>query len=322
VSELYRTRDPDEAAAAISDAYAPATLEPHGRSRDFVLDLQLSRLPGMNVGRTAFGTDVQILAPPRPCYVVCFAPHGCLDVGRGREGRTITGPRGSVIHSDELAWFERWSPDCELVSIRIDHTELERKLTQLLGHAPNQVIQFDLAFRFDDPAKASLVRALTLLQAECAQPAGLLTNTPAAAATVTDLVVTSLLLSQPNDFSERLARPAKPSPPNTIHAARELIETEPMRISSVGQLAEAVHTSIRSLEEGFARHIGMPPMTYLRQVKLNRVRTDLLAATPGECTTANIAQRWGFTHYGRFASAYRALYNEGPAQTLRTSRRR
>ena len=38
-----------------------------------------------------------------------------------------------------------------------------------------------------------------------------------------------------------------------------------------------------------------------------------------EETTVNaIAARWGFTHRGRFAAAYRNRYGQSPATTLRS----
>jgi transcriptional regulator GlxA family with amidase domain len=58
-------------------------------------------------------------------------------------------------------------------------------------------------------------------------------------------------------------------------------------------------------------------MAYLRATRLRRVHDELLASDPSVVTTAAVAQRWGFNHYGRFATAYRAQYGRGPGDTLR-----
>ena len=39
---------------------------------------------------------------------------------------------------------------------------------------------------------------------------------------------------------------------------------------------------------------------------------------PAVATVAMIANRWGFTHLGRFSTDYRAAYGTSPSRTLRT----
>jgi AraC-like DNA-binding protein len=58
-------------------------------------------------------------------------------------------------------------------------------------------------------------------------------------------------------------------------------------------------------------------MTYLREVKLARVRADLLEADPSSTTVAAVASRWGFNHLSRFTEMYRRKYGVLPSVTLR-----
>jgi transcriptional regulator GlxA family with amidase domain len=155
-----------------------------------------------------------------------------------------------------------------------------------------------------------------LLHGEAAGPSGLLPQAPAAAS-LSELVITTLLVSQPNNYSEALRAPAAVVPSGPVRAAQELIDVEPLGVDTVGQLAAAVHVSVRALEEGFRKHVGAPPMAYLRNVRLARVRDELEAGDPQELTVASIARRWRFAHLGRFAQIYRARYGELPAETLR-----
>ena len=85
-------------------------------------------------------------------------------------------------------------------------------------------------------------------------------------------------------------------------------------------LAAEAHVTVRTLQEGFRRHLRISPMAYLRKVRLNRAYQDLRAADPSTTTVALIAHRWGFTHLGRFAAAYQAVHGEAPATTLRALR--
>jgi transcriptional regulator GlxA family with amidase domain len=59
-------------------------------------------------------------------------------------------------------------------------------------------------------------------------------------------------------------------------------------------------------------------MAYLRRVRLARAHAGLRDADPGRHTVAEIAGRWGFTHLGRFAEAYRERYGRPPSETLRS----
>ena len=77
--------------------------------------------------------------------------------------------------------------------------------------------------------------------------------------------------------------------------------------------------SVRTLQEGFQRHLGMSPMACVRVVRLRRAHRDLRSADPSHSTVALIAHRWGFTHLGRFVAAYKRMYGETPLQTLRAA---
>ena len=55
----------------------------------------------------------------------------------------------------------------------------------------------------------------------------------------------------------------------------------------------------------------------VRRLRLDGVRAELIRADPWQVSVSEVAYRWGFTHLGRFAGAYRARYGESPSQTLK-----
>lgn len=57
------------------------------------------------------------------------------------------------------------------------------------------------------------------------------------------------------------------------------------------------------------------PVTYLRTMRLNRVRSELRQCPAS--TVGDVAARWGFWHLSRFAREYRALFGELPSATLK-----
>ena len=100
----------------------------------------------------------------------------------------------------------------------------------------------------------------------------------------------------------------------------DLIEAGPQLPLTTSTLAMQCHVSVRGLQEGFRRHLGMSPMAYLRVVRLRRAHGDLPSAHPSHTTVAAIAHRWGFAHFGRFATAHQAMYGQTPNQALRAAR--
>ncbi|AMM19351.1 hypothetical protein AX769_03395 [Frondihabitans sp. PAMC 28766] len=79
--------------------------------------------------------------------------------------------------------------------------------------------------------------------------------------------------------------------------------------------AAGLHT--RSMQTAFQRHLGMSPTEYLRCVRLDRVRRDLVEHDPETATVSDLARAWGFGNLGRFAAAYQARFGEKPNETLR-----
>jgi AraC-like DNA-binding protein len=86
---------------------------------------------------------------------------------------------------------------------------------------------------------------------------------------------------------------------------------------SVAAIAAAASVTIRAIRLAFRRHLDTTPSAYLRQIRLEHARRDLLAADPGRATVTAIAARWGFAHPERFTARYRDLFGVLPYQTLR-----
>ncbi|WP_346276785.1 helix-turn-helix domain-containing protein [Pseudonocardia sp.] len=56
-------------------------------------------------------------------------------------------------------------------------------------------------------------------------------------------------------------------------------------------------------------------MRYLREVRMRKVREDLLGATLDVTTVGAIVYRWGILNQGRFAGDYRKTFRETPSET-------
>ncbi|GAA4701114.1 AraC family transcriptional regulator [Phytohabitans rumicis] len=193
---------------------------------------------------------------------------------------------------------------------------LEDRLASLLGRPVHEPLQLPPGNDLTTGAGRSLARLLALMRAELDDHEGLIYE-PLIAGRLWQGVLTTLLLATAHQYRDDLASRVPPSRPRTVKRAIDAMEAEPERPFTVATLATIAGTSVRTLQEGFRRHVGLSPMAYLRQLRLARAHAHLCTADPHQETVANVAHRWGFAHLGRFAAAYRAEYGQSPADTLR-----
>ena len=84
------------------------------------------------------------------------------------------------------------------------------------------------------------------------------------------------------------------------------------------ELARVGCMSVRTLHASFRQALGETPMSYLRRVRLDRVREELLRGNPARVRVTDVATAWGFCHQSRFAQQYRDRFGELPSRTLRS----
>lgn len=86
---------------------------------------------------------------------------------------------------------------------------------------------------------------------------------------------------------------------------------------SVVDLCRQLAVSQRTLQYSFKAAMGLTPNTYLRLVRLNRVRAELNRPTRANVTVTEVATRWHFGHLGKFSQDYSRMFGEPPSATLR-----
>jgi len=97
------------------------------------------------------------------------------------------------------------------------------------------------------------------------------------------------------------------------HYIREHID----RPITLQALCEHVSASPRSLNYAFNMMYGLPPMEYLKVLRLNQVRHALRRADPTLNRVTGIATRYGFWHMAQFSADYKKMFSETPSKTLR-----
>lgn len=127
----------------------------------------------------------------------------------------------------------------------------------------------------------------------------------------------SLIYTKRNNYSQALANIDEQPIPRNVVIAVDYMHSHAGEPITLKDLAEIAATSQRSLIRGFQKYKNTSPISYLRLLRLERAREDLMLADPDEDLVISIANKWGFYNLGRFAKAYRKRFGENPADTLR-----
>lgn len=102
----------------------------------------------------------------------------------------------------------------------------------------------------------------------------------------------------------------------TVVAAVEHIHEYAGTALTPADIATAAGIGVRTLHQAFQRELGMSPMAFVRSVRLEQVRDELLRLPPYPGAVAEVALRAGFAHLGRFSAAYAERFGELPSETL------
>lgn len=311
-----RTDDPDEAEQAVSEVFLPhkLTLPPGVSAVD--MELAAARYGTLTAGQVTYGRAVDIdTADAAEIHInLQLSGRAVMRTGSGSESLVEVGA-GAVLHPGDTGHLS-WSADTAQLGLMIPQETLEAELARLLGRSLVRPLELD----FDVDLHGDLGRAwepvVQLLLSALHDPSPL-SDHPVAAKHVEALVLDGLLLGHRHNHSELLEAPARTGIPSSIARAIDLLEAQPEAGWTTVRLAREVHLSVRALQAGFRRDLDLPPMAYLRRVRLRRVREILVLGTPETTTVRLAATSFGLLHLGRFAAAYRETYGETPVETLR-----
>ena len=96
---------------------------------------------------------------------------------------------------------------------------------------------------------------------------------------------------------------------------REWLDANNDRAVYLQEVCAALEVSAPTLRRCCEEHLGMSPMQYLGQRRMNLARQELQRRDSQTSVTAT-AMNFGFWHLGRFADEYRSLFGESPSLTL------
>ena len=312
---VVNTADFDEAHPLICKALNSARMQV---LRGKITHNQLDLLPCGNLSllrlRYGYGADVSVDPDCLDGYYLLVLPtqgQALFQFG----GRCIdVSPKEAVLVSPDRRFQFKASRDYEQILLRLERPAIADAWCRLTAqeHAPD--ICFDAVIPLNTAGWQALlpmlhwvVRCSGLGQIKDTARAALLAQTEM-------LVATTLLLHQPHSMAAHLWPAPPPSAPQAIRCAQAyMLEHLEERIP-VAMIASHCGLSVRRLQALFKDECGQSPLQWLRMQRLQAARQALSQAS-NAVRISDTAARFGFTHLGEFARAYRQAFGETPRQT-------
>lgn len=101
--------------------------------------------------------------------------------------------------------------------------------------------------------------------------------------------------------------------------ARAYMHTHLHKPLSIEALAKKFKLSERTLRNYFKEELNTSPKQYLTALRLTKIRDELKAVKKEKGLVEKTARKFGFSHMGLFAKAYKDFFGELPSETLAKS---
>ncbi|SEE56736.1 AraC family transcriptional regulator [Jiangella alba] len=315
--ELFYTEDLDDARDLVGQVFVPHRLDLAGGCTKVRARMHTKRLDRLAANYVTYGGGVLIEPGELGSFFVVQMPLAGQSLVRYGGEELLSTPDTASVVSPTIPLTQRWSTDCAQLILRLERPALEAHLRHLTGAPLPTPLRFDLGMDISTGSGRTWAGHFRLLVAELDRTDGSMVTNPLVFTELEDLLMTSLLVAQPHNYSHLLAESQlSPIPNRAVTMVREMIENHPEWEHTVASLAKMAQVSVRALQLAFRQHVGVTPREYLWSVRMRRAREELLASQRETTTVARVVARWGLGHPGRFAALYVKQYGELPSETL------
>jgi len=260
-----------------------------------------------------------------PFCMIMVPLAGKVEVTRGQD-RFLLNPTSAIAFSEaELSRKEvrfRDYAKAHLLNICIPYETLKNFLSQELESPIHSDISFPNSPLKVDESLGYLINYLKLFS-ETVKPetSQFLQSSPHLANHMHDMLLSMMLSTVDHNYIDRYCNNANQTvTPFYVRRAEEYILENICESITIQDVAREVNVAQRTLHLGFQRYRNYTISEFLRNERLALTREELYTARERGVSITDVAYSCGFTHLGRFASAYRNRYGEKPSDTLKAGR--
>jgi len=320
--KLFRCGDEaEEVRAHISHVFAPHNLNVVGKCDKLNADMNHLNLGSISINTLQYGAEVSVNCNPVEDFLLMMIPMtGIMNISLSKDSFISSRNQAALMNpSDTLAM--EWESGCKQLILQINKDLINRTCESFLGYPIKNSVEFAHAMEIKNGVELyeNIIKLIVSnpFIAKSAKSYPLLTKQ------IEQLLVSSLLFGQNNQYHKELTSPEKIIIPSYIKRAEEYMIEHASDPISTSDVAKCVGISLRSLYAGFQKYKNISPKVFLRTLRLDLAKKDLLEAkltnrTESKHTTVtDIALRWGYPHLSHFSESYYTRHGEYPSDTLK-----
>lgn len=322
-----RSRSVEEVCEYVGRDLSPHRLNVQGGKGDFNARHNRIALREMTLNVLSYGSEVMIDPGERgDFYLVLLPLRGCAHL--------FCGGQEALIDTDTLAVLQPhtptrmlWSGDCSMLLLQVPRAALHKRMPAGLGNTDVAFKpRFALTQSRHNPAIGACWQAALDLACNLDRFGPYWLSHPAACASMEEFLLQTLatMLEPADEQTPFGSITTSIAPPSTqarcVNRACEYMHGHAHEALRLEEIARAACVSPRTLEVSFRRMHQQTPLTYLRTLRLDRVRQALQEAA-SQClpvSVTGLALQHGFAHMGRFAAYYKQRFGCAPSATLRS----
>jgi AraC-like DNA-binding protein len=268
----------------------------------------------MAIGTFSFGRNVDIVPNALAnAVIVTTAIRGraAIDIGGATYG--MDAGETVIAHEEDHPVF-RYAPDTEVLKLRIHRARLVGTLARTGGVDALRRSRLRFDTRMSDPDTSG--RWIALLRFVVATMNASVRRPPSLPelSSMEEMAMLTLLNSQPHNHASSSSQGSHDAAGHFARAIAYIGEYLPNEIT-LADISAAACCSPRTLARAFKLAGVAPPMQYVYKLRLQKIRSELLAPSPAVRNIADIAFAWGYRHLGEFNRQYRSAFGETPTQT-------
>jgi AraC-like DNA-binding protein len=312
------TTDLDEAREILTRQYCSHRIFQKDQSAALDVRYSHSSLLNMSFNYLQYGAEVDIRPREFETFYLVHIPLAGRAYIRAAGHHFYLKPGAAAIVSPTHHVSTTWKADCKQLMLKVDRKALESLLSHLLYQPVERVLEFPILFDLTAGLGASFYGMIQHLVTELANNDAVV-KSRLVCSQLEQTLLTLILFGADHSYREALQATDKPVCPKHVVKAYHYMVANARESITIADLTELTGVSGRALYEGFKRFKGASPKACLRAIRMQAARKELLEGGDSDDVTM-VAQRWGFTHLGRFASNYQKIFGEKPSQTLRRRR--
>jgi AraC-like DNA-binding protein len=286
-----RLTSAEDSFAFCAPTFYPNTVEQLTAGQGYATKYRIEQIGPLTFGDISYSADVRVdFAELRSAYHVNLPISGSIqtrhrnvDVAMNPEVAAVFRPQGETV-------VTRWAAHSRALAVKMDRGFVERTLAAALRGTGSSALGFAPSIDLRTGPGRSWASLLRLFMGQLSDPDSVLRE-PMTAMPFAETIVNGFLTVASPAYRQALDQAAGHMAAAGIRAAVDIIHAEVHTPLTTAALARRSRVSARTLQERFQQHMGVPPMEYLRSVRLARAHAELRAADPSLETVSAVAGR-------------------------------